>query len=137
MLISDHDTLFFCLAEIFLSRYLTRPVDSGSLIPISSLVGMHAPTHFLYADDVVLFCRASTQNLRVILNAFELYGPLLGQQVNCEKSSIYFGKGISGPRITDFLSNSPCLEHVRVVILLLMSVMWGFLSSLMHLNVTG
>jgi hypothetical protein len=96
--------LLFCLVEDFLSRYLTRPVDLGSLIPISFPMGMHVPTHFIYADDVVLFCRAFTQNLHVILDAFELYGPLSGQRVNCEKSSIYFGKGISRTRITDFLS---------------------------------
>ena len=98
--------LLFCLAEDFLSRYLTHLVDSGSMTSISSPVGMRAPSHFLYADDVILFCRASLQNLRVILDTFALYGSLSGQRVNWDKSYIFFGKNISGPRITNFLSMS-------------------------------
>ncbi|KAK2639491.1 hypothetical protein Ddye_027286 [Dipteronia dyeriana] len=73
---------------------------------ISSPVGIHAPSHFLYVGDVILFCQASPQNLQVILDAFTLYGSLSGQQVNWKKSSIFFGKGISGPRIANFLSMS-------------------------------
>ncbi|KAK3229338.1 hypothetical protein Dsin_001219 [Dipteronia sinensis] len=70
--------LFFCLAEDFLSRYLTHLVDSGSMTSISSPIGMRALSHFLYVDDVILFCRASPQNLQVILYAFALYGSLSG-----------------------------------------------------------
>ncbi|KAK3192976.1 hypothetical protein Dsin_024286 [Dipteronia sinensis] len=98
--------LILCLAEDFLNRYLTHLVDSGSLTSISSSIGMRAPSHFFYADDVILFCRASPQNLQVILDAFALYGSLSGQRVNWEKSSIFFGKGISGSRITNFLPMS-------------------------------
>ncbi|KAK3218756.1 hypothetical protein Dsin_012726 [Dipteronia sinensis] len=67
---------------------------------------MRAPTHFLYVDDVILFCQASSQNLQVILDVFELFGSLSDQRVNWEKSSIYFSKGISRPKISDFLSMS-------------------------------
>ena len=74
--------LIFCLAEDFLSRYLARLVDSGSLLSIFAPVGMCAPIQFLYVDDVLLFCWASSQNLWVILDAFEFYGSLSGQHVN-------------------------------------------------------
>lgn len=51
-----HFLLFFSvLLRIFLSRYLTHLVDSGALTAISSPHKMRAPTHFLYADDVLLF----------------------------------------------------------------------------------
>ena len=63
---------------------------------------MHALTHFLFADDVLFLCRASPQNLRTILDAFEFYNSLFGLHVNWKKSSIYFGKGISEGKITDF-----------------------------------
>ena len=63
-----------------------------------------ALTHFLHANDVLIFCRASPKNLRAVHSAFELYGPLLGQMVNWEKFNIYFGKGISPARIRDLLS---------------------------------
>ena len=71
--------LLFCLVEDFLSRYLTYLVDSGSMTSFSSPIGMCAPLHFLYADDVILFYRASPQNMRVILDAFAFYGSLSGQ----------------------------------------------------------
>jgi len=65
---------------------------------------MCAPTHFIYVDDVLLFCRASPQNMRVILDIFEFYDSLSVQHVNRKKFSIYFGRGILEARITDFLS---------------------------------
>ena len=51
----------------------------------------------------MLFCRASPQNLRVILDAFEFYSSLSSQHVKWEKSPIYFGRNISEAKITDFL----------------------------------
>ena len=92
----------FCLAQDFLSRYLTHLVDSGSLLLIFFHIGMSAPTHFLYVDDVLLLCRASPQNLPVILNAFEFYGSLSSQHVSWEKFSIYFSMAILEAKITDF-----------------------------------
>ena len=55
---------------------------------------------------MLLFCRATPQNLRVILDTFEFYGSLSGQNVNWEKFSIYFGRDILEGKITDFLSAS-------------------------------
>ena len=81
-------------------------MNSDYLLLISSPVGMHVPTHFQYVDDMLLFCQASAQNLRVVLDAFEFYGSLSGQYVNWEKSSLYFGRGISEAKIINFLSIS-------------------------------
>lgn len=39
-------------------------------------------SHFLYADDVLLFCRATTSNMKAINALLSLYGDLLGQVVN-------------------------------------------------------
>ncbi|KAK2658878.1 hypothetical protein Ddye_005411 [Dipteronia dyeriana] len=69
--------LLFYMAEDFLNRYLTYLVDSGSMISISSPVGIHALSHFLFVDDVILICRASLQNLQ---NLF------LTGSIDCRKS---------------------------------------------------
>ena len=74
-------------------------MDLGFLLSISSLIGMHAHMHFLYTDDVLLFCPASPSAGDF---DFELYGSLSSQNVSWEKSFIYFGGGISEARITDF-----------------------------------
>ena len=69
-------------------------VTLGDLVPISSTRSMKAPSHFLYADDVLLFGRASVSSLTNIVEAFRLYGSLSSQDVNWEMSFIYCGKGI-------------------------------------------
>ena len=96
--------LLFCLAEDFLSRYLTHLFITRAIDSISSPRGKSALTHFLYADDVLIFYRASPKNLGAVHSTFELYGSLLGQLVNWEKSNIYFCRGISPAKIRDLLS---------------------------------
>ena len=91
--------LLFGIAEDFLSRLLTRLVGSSQILPISSPRGFLAPTHLLYADDVLIFCRGTQKNLKHIMGAFGNYGDISGQLVNWGKSSIYFGSSISPSRI--------------------------------------
>lgn len=51
-------------------------------------------THFLYADDLLVFCLATRANMRVIFAVFTTYGILLGQVVSSPKSAAYLGFGI-------------------------------------------
>ncbi|KAI9201174.1 hypothetical protein LWI28_019580 [Acer negundo] len=74
--------LLFGIAEDFLSRLLTRLVGSSQILPISSPRGFLAPTHVLYADDVLIFCRDTQKNLKHIMGAFRDYGDISGQLVN-------------------------------------------------------
>ena len=74
-------------------------VDFSQIVPISSPRGFSAPTHLLYADDVLIFCRGTVRNLKNIMLAFEFYGKISGQLVNWGKSSIYFGSSVSPSRI--------------------------------------
>ena len=87
--------LLFVIAEDFLSRFITKLCDKGEIHAISSPRACKAPTHFLFADDVLLFTKASLEDLDAISHAFKLYGFLSGQQVNWEKSFIYFGNSVS------------------------------------------
>ena len=47
--------LLFVLVEDILSKYLTSLSEQGKLHPISSPRSVKAPTHFLFANDVLLF----------------------------------------------------------------------------------
>ncbi|KAI9198847.1 hypothetical protein LWI28_023034 [Acer negundo] len=91
--------LLFGITEDFLSRLLTRLVGSSQILPISSPRGFLVPTHLLYADDVLIFCRGTQKNLKHIMGAFRDYGNISGQLVNWGKSSIYFGSSISPSQI--------------------------------------
>ena len=68
----------FCITGEFLSRLLSRIVESSQLLPISSMRGFVAPTHLLYVDDALIFCRGTMKNLRGIMHAFKTYGSISG-----------------------------------------------------------
>ncbi|KAI9198283.1 hypothetical protein LWI28_012969 [Acer negundo] len=74
-------------------------MGSSQILPISSPRGFLAPTHLLYADDVLIFCKGTQKNLKHIMGAFRDYGDISGQLVNWGKSSIYFGSSISPSQI--------------------------------------
>ncbi|KAK3229884.1 hypothetical protein Dsin_001765 [Dipteronia sinensis] len=91
--------LLFRIAKDFLSRLLSRMVDFSQLLPISPLREFSAPTHLLYADDVLIFYRGTVRNLKNIMSAFKVYGNISGQLVNWGKSSIYFRSSVFPSRI--------------------------------------
>ena len=49
-------------------------------------------THLLFADDSLLFCRATNQERSNILEILEVYGRCSGQQINRNKTTIFFSK---------------------------------------------
>jgi hypothetical protein len=51
--------LLFCLAEEVISRSITQLVRHGKLTLIKGSRHMDIPSHILYADDIMLFCRAT------------------------------------------------------------------------------
>lgn len=90
--------LLFGSVEEFLSHYLALMVSRNELCPMSSPRGSVAPTHLLYANDVLFFCRGTFSNLKNITNTLNLYTDLSGfsgQCVNWDKFFIYFGTTIS------------------------------------------
>ncbi|KAK3223775.1 hypothetical protein Dsin_010800 [Dipteronia sinensis] len=87
--------LLFCIAEDFISRFLSRMVESSLLLPISSPRGLVAPTHLFYANDVLIFYRGTVKNLKSIMQAFDVYKGLSSQFIKWSKSSIFFGLSIS------------------------------------------
>ena len=52
-------------------------------------------THLLFADDSLLFCSATIQKCQQIINILEIYGKCLGQQINRNKTTIFFSNSTS------------------------------------------
>ena len=52
-------------------------------------------THLLFADDSLLFCRATEQECQKILDILEVYGGCSGQHINRNKTTIFFSKNTS------------------------------------------
>ena len=51
-----------------------------------------ALTHLLFADDSLLFCRATEEECRKIIDILETYEGESGQKVNKNKTAIFFSK---------------------------------------------
>ena len=71
----------------------------GFLSPISVMYGAMVPSHLLYADDILLFCHASTRNCRILNKIFLDYAAVSSQLVweitSFSSSFFFFGKAIS------------------------------------------
>jgi hypothetical protein len=53
----------FCLAEEVISRSITNLVREGKLSLISGSRDFNVPSHVLYADDIMLFCKSPASNI--------------------------------------------------------------------------
>ena len=96
----------FCIAKDFLGWYLTHFTESNVISCMSSPCGSCALFDlfffFFFANDVLIFSKATNRNTKYIFEAFSLYGSLLGPSVNWEKMNIYFDNSIA-PRRFPFL----------------------------------
>ncbi|KAK3221897.1 hypothetical protein Dsin_008922 [Dipteronia sinensis] len=97
--------LFFLVSlRIFSIGYFQRWWRRTSFC-LSLLRGVFpAPTHLLYADDVLIFCRGTVRNLMRVVHAFRVYDSISDQLVNWSKSSIFFGSLVSLARISSLQS---------------------------------
>lgn len=70
--------LLFCFAEEVLSRGLEALVLDGHLSQIRATRNMYIPSHCSYADDILIFCKGTANNVRNIMQLFEVYGSYSG-----------------------------------------------------------
>uniref|UniRef100_A0A453EX36 Reverse transcriptase domain-containing protein n=1 Tax=Aegilops tauschii subsp. strangulata TaxID=200361 RepID=A0A453EX36_AEGTS len=71
--------------RVLISRLMRRAIDSGILQRLHPR--RHIPTISLYADDVMLFCHATTGDVAAIKGILTLFGEASGLEVNYAKSS--------------------------------------------------
>ncbi|XP_057775251.1 uncharacterized protein LOC130994230 [Salvia miltiorrhiza] len=87
--------IIFGIAEDVLSRLILKAVAAVHIEPMRMCRGQFFPTHLLYADDILIFCKASMKNARAIRDILQFYGSFSGQICSIEKSRIFFAKGVS------------------------------------------
>ncbi|XP_057795996.1 uncharacterized protein LOC131012095 [Salvia miltiorrhiza] len=82
--------ILFGIAEDVLSALFRNCVTSGHLTPMTMTRSQFFPTHLLYADDILVFCKASVRNAKTIKKILDYYSWISGQTCSSEKSHIYF-----------------------------------------------
>jgi hypothetical protein len=83
--------LFLFVAD-GLSTLINRKVETSAMKEL--IICRNAPgiSHLLFADDTLLFFRASTDQAEVIKEVLTTYGHCTGQQINPAKCSIMFNE---------------------------------------------
>lgn len=100
--------VLFCIAEEVLSRGIAKLVRDDMLRLMPGPRGFSMPSHVLYVDDIMIFCRANKNSLENLLNHFSQCAQVSGQVVSADKSKFYV-QGLSatrGTQLTNFLSFS-------------------------------
>ncbi|XP_057811506.1 uncharacterized protein LOC131025735 [Salvia miltiorrhiza] len=87
--------ILFGIAEDVLSHLFLNCVTSRHIAPMDFSRGASFPSHLLYADDILIFCKASLKNARKVKEILDFYGDISGQICNPTKSHVFFGRGVS------------------------------------------
>lgn len=95
--------LLFCIAEDVLSRNISKLVEQGKLELIKGTRYVQVPSHSLYADDIMIFCKGKISSIQAIMHLFQSYAAASGQFINPSKSTVYY-RFISPSRI-DHITN--------------------------------
>ncbi|MCH80766.1 putative ribonuclease H protein, partial [Trifolium medium] len=92
--------LLFCLAEEVLSRSLAIASSDNRIRPMHLCRAVAIPSHVLYADDIMIFCKGSKKNIRGVMQVLNDYGAASGQIVNKAKTKFY-ADSISNARLVN------------------------------------
>ena len=82
-------SLFLLCAE-GLSTLIHQAARKKLITGISITKGCPKVTHLLFADDSILFCKASLEECHLLRSILMEYEEASGQKVNTDKSSIFF-----------------------------------------------
>ena len=82
----------FILCSEVLSKLLEKEEREGNLHGIS--IARHTPTiyHLIFADDTILFCRATAREVNASQRCLYLYESWSGEMINRDKPGVFFSK---------------------------------------------
>ena len=92
----------FVLCMEKLSIYISQRVGEGSWLPISISKDGPPISHLLFADDVLLFCKAKNSQVRIVLDTLDDFCMASGLRVNFKKSRALSSKNVSRRRKENF-----------------------------------
>lgn len=84
--------ILFTLVMEYFTLLMDEKVREGLISPI--LEFNNKLTHLIYADDIIVFTKATTQTATAIWEVFNNMKRITGLELSCEKSNVFFGKGV-------------------------------------------
>lgn len=91
----------FVLCMEKLSHLIQSAIEVGEWKPIKSSMNGPYVSHLFFADDLILFAEASTQQAKVLKKCMDIFCELSGQSVNFDKSKLYCSPNISNSLATE------------------------------------
>ena len=85
-----------CMEKLSLS--IQQKVQSGVWKPIQVSKGGPQSSHILFVDDVMLFCEASTKQVKIVMDTFEDFCSASGLRINTLKSKAMCSRMVQGER---------------------------------------
>lgn len=99
----------FILGSEVLSRFLIREENIDGVHGLKVTRGAPSISHLLFADDLLVFCRANAREVNRLSAIFEVYTKVLGQKINLAKSALFCRKN-THPAVVEELCN---ILHVK------------------------
>ena len=87
--------LFMLCAE-GLSSLIRRAVENGDMEGLAVSRGGPRLSHLFFADDSLIFCKASMDECNSLQRILQVYEQASGQQLNCAKTSLFFSSNTPG-----------------------------------------
>lgn len=85
----------FLICAKGLSAMLRKKEREGKLKEVSVCRGAPQTSHLLFADNCIIFCRATIEEGRNMINVLKEYKGGSGQKLNKKKTSLFFSKNTS------------------------------------------
>lgn len=108
-------TLFTIYSDL-LSRILSKAEQEGKISGIKVSRENPKITHLMYADDFVIYYRATTEEATEVTKCLELYCEWTGQQINWSKLVINFSRNVPNlhkGEITRLMSMQECTHKSK------------------------
>ena len=82
----------FLLCSKGLHRLIKQATEKGDIQGVSICHNGPKLTHLFFADDSLLFCRATTQECEKVMDILSSYEKVSGQKLNRDKTALFFSK---------------------------------------------
>lgn len=85
--------VFLFISEVF-SLLILQTCEQYALFGVQLNLYGSTISHIFFVDDTLMFLKADKENCHNLVKLIEIYFEASGQQVNLQKSSVFFGLNV-------------------------------------------